>query len=220
MSNEGFIINSQLVQAPDGIIVTNYIHNGEPCFKHTDRIKPLKHFVLHETAGRSAEGCKATLIAHGYGVQLILARDGTLSCHGDLSTDVMIHGNQLNATSIGIEVVNPHAPQCAGGLNYQTIPSEWWTWVPDKTRKEYVLPTDAQLRTLKIIIPWLCEKLEIPYVFPTKDLNAKKRKIIGWKAPPMGWYAKPNAGVVAHQDFANHSDGRYLLEYLIKNTSH
>lgn len=217
MTNEGFIINSQLIKAPDGITVTNYIYNDEVRFKHSSRSKPLKHFVLHETAGRSAEGAKSTLVAHGYGVHLILARDGTVSCHGDLATDVMTHANQLNATSIGIEVVNPHAPKCAGNMAYQSIPAEWWTWVPDKSSKIYVLPTDAQLHTLRVIVPFLCKQLGIPYEFPTKDLNAKKRKIMGWKAPPMGWYAKPDAGVVAHQDFANHADGRYLVQHLMQN---
>jgi len=218
-NNEGFIINSQLVEAPKDIIVKNYLHNSEVRFKYSARTKPLQHLVLHETAGKSAEGCKGTLITHGYGVQLILARDGTLSCHGDLATDIMIHGNQLNATSIGIEVVNPYAPSIAGSMNYQTIPAEWWTWCPDKTNKNYVLPSEAQLNTLKVIVPWLCEKLGISYEFPTKDLCAKKRKILGWKKPPLGWYAKPSPGIVAHQDYSTHADGRYLLEYLLNHTN-
>lgn len=215
--NSGFIINDQFVEAPEGILVHNFKFHSEPTFSSKPRTAKLQHFVLHETAGRSADRCKASLIAKGYGVHLILERNGIVSCHGDLATSVMVHAGQLNKTSIGIEVVNPYAPSLANGMMFSTIPAEWWTWCPDKKKKEYVLPTEAQLKVLTVLVPWLCEKLGIPYVFPTANLNSKARKITGWKGPPLGWYAKPDPGVVAHQDFAAHADGRFLLEYLMKH---
>jgi hypothetical protein len=220
-----FIINGKQVECPNGIVVKNYIDASlfspvEPKFKCSPRKQKLEHFVLHETAGRSAKGCKDTLIKKGYGVHLILDRDGTLTCHGDLATDVMVHANQLNATSIGIEVVNPYAPMLAKGMkDIEYIPAEWWTWCPKdpttgKIDKRYVLPTKIQLATLKVIVPFLCEQLGIPYEFPTKDLNAKQQQV-----KPVGLMRKmiPGPGIVAHRDFAKHSDGRYLLEWLMKN---
>jgi len=213
-----FIIDAEFVEPPEGLEVRNFVFDGEPQFKSKNRKKPLQHFVLHETAGRTAHGCKNTLVRKGYGVQLILARDGIISCHGDLANHVMTHANQLNKTSIGIEVINPYAPQIARKMNVQTIPAKWWTWCPDKKDRRYVLPSQAQLDALCILVPWLCLKLGIPYVFPTENLSAAKRKIKGWKRPPLGWRAKPGPGVVAHRDFASHADGRYLLEYLLKHS--
>jgi hypothetical protein len=209
-----FIIDAEFIEPPEGVIVKNFVFDGEPQFKCKPRKKRLDHFVLHETAGRTAKGCKKTLLKKGYGVHLILDRDGTISCHGDLATDVMIHANQLNKTSVGIEVINPYAPSIARGMDYETIPARWWTWCNPKEDRRYVLPTKAQLETLLKIVPFLCKRLEIPYVFPTIGLNAKQRKIKGWMIPPR---AKPGPGVVAHRDFASHSDGRYLLGYLIQH---
>lgn len=210
-----FIINAEFIEPPEGIKLTNFCFDGEPQFKHKNRTKPLRHIVLHETAGRSAEGCKRTLLKKGYGVQLILARDGGLSQHGDLLSDVMVHANQLNSTSLGIEIVNPYAPILARGMPYKSIAAEWWTWCPDRNDRRYVLPTPAQLKTLRIVVPWLCEKLDVPYEFPTQHLNRRQRKV-----ERVGILRKriPEPGVVAHQDFAKHADGRYPLEYLIKHT--
>ena len=106
---------------------------------------------------------------------------------------------------------NPYAPKLAR-LPYQSIPAQWWTWCPDKRDRRYVLPTPAQMKTLVLVVPWLCGELGIPYEFSTEYLSRKQRKIKGWKIPPR---AKPGPGIVAHRDFASHADGRYLLEHLI-----
>jgi len=210
-----FIIDAEFIQPPEGVVVKNFVYDGEPLFKSRPRTKTLQHFVLHETAGRTAGGCKKTLLRKGYGVHLILARDGTVSCHGDLANDVMAHANQLNKTSIGIEIVNPYAPKLAVGMDFKTIPAEWWTWLANKKDKRYVLPTQVQLDTLVKIVPFLCDKLGIPYKFPTAYLNRKNRKIKGWRFPPR---ARPDAGIVAHRDFGSHADGRFILEYLISKS--
>jgi hypothetical protein len=214
-----FVIDGSLVSAPSELTVNNYLEDNEPCFLHRKRTKPLTHLVLHETAGRTARGCKNTLLRKGYGVQLILDRDGTISCHGDLVTDQMTHANQLNKTSIGIEIVNPYAPSIAKGMeDLEIIPAKWWTWCRKKD-KRYVLPTTKQLNTLVVLLPWLCKVLGIPLEFPTQYLGPKKRKILGWRKPPIGWRAKPKAGIVAHRDFATHADGRYPLEYVMERIS-
>ena len=216
--NSSFIIDAQFIAPPEGVMVKNYCFDGEPQFLSEQRVKPLKHFVIHETAGRTASRCKKTLISKKLGVHLILDRDGSVSCHGDLANETMSHANQLNKTSIGIEVINPYAPKYAKGMDIKTIPAEWWTWCPDKEDRRYVLPTDEQLVTLLKIVPFLCKLLKIPYEFPTADLNKKKRKINGWQKEPGKKRAKPKAGIVAHRDFSSHSDGRYILEYLIAHS--
>jgi len=198
-----------------GVTATNYREDGEIHFKHKDRTDVLQHFVLHETCGNTAQGVKNTLERKGYGVQLILSPEGHLSCHGDLSFDRMVHANQLNNTSFGIEVVNPYAPMYVNNnLFDKTMPAEWWTWCPDKNDRRYVMPTDAQMKAVKVLIPWLCELTGVPYVFPTRHLGSGQRHIVGWDARPK---AKPEPGVVAHRDFASHGDGRYMLETLMKD---
>jgi hypothetical protein len=162
-----------------------------------------------------------------------MAPNGHLSCHGDLVLDRMVHANQLNDTSFGIEIVNPYNPIYVvdRAVWSQTIPREWWTWVPstkgkygkkikqmlarrgwEKVPQEYVLPTDPQMNAIRLLVPWLCEIAGVPYRFPTKGLSKKKRQIDGLKKKPKG---RPGPGVVAHRDFSSHSDGRYILEDLI-----
>lgn len=210
MQADSVIIDGVEVKLPSGLECTNYTDRFLECrFKTKKRKKPLKHIVLHETAGNTAKGCKRTLLKKGYGIHFVLDRNGKLSNHADLATETVVHANQLNKTSIGIEVVNPYAPKTAK-YTVKTIPAKWWTWLKDKKDKRYVLPTDAQLETLTVLLPWLCEQLNIPYAFPTWYLNRRQKKIKFWRLR-----AKPEAGIVAHRDFHKHADGRYLLEYVM-----
>ena len=214
------VVDGARVQIPEtlvdaGFSASNYLDDGEPHFRRRDRIRPISHLVLHETAGSTADGCKRTLIAKKHGVQLILAPSGDISCHGDLAKDVMIHANQLNKTSIGIEVVNPYSPKYAKPPwgPEDEIPAQWWTWVPKGAPRKYLKPTAEQMVVSRILVPWLCDVLSIPYVFPTADLGPGNRKIKGWNSKPR---AVPAPGVVAHRDFHSHADGRYMLEDLIE----
>lgn len=241
--SNAIVVNGERVRLPDeflrvGLIASNFMDDGEVHFKHRQRSAALIHFVLHETCGNTANGCTDTLKKKGYGVQLILAPNGHLSCHGDLVRDRMIHANQLNDTSFGMEIVDPYNPIYVidKAVWYNTIPRKWWTWVPAlKTKgginkaiqrilnrkglrsvpKKYVVPTAPQMVAARLLVPWLCEITGVPYRFPTKGLNKKKRRIDGLTLKPKG---RPGSGVVAHRDFASHSDGRYILESLIGET--
>jgi hypothetical protein len=207
-----------------GYVATNYLDDDEPRFSHKRRKSALKHFVLHETCGGSASGCENTLKKRGYGVQLIMDPWGRVSCHGDLVLDQMVHANQLNKSSFGCEMVNPYSPiyvrKADEGLWSKRIRRQWWTWVPSsKSEKvkailkkkglksvprEYVCLTDDQVRSMKILAPWLIDQVGLfPYAFPTDGLRRDVKF--------------PGPGVVAHQDVASHSDGRYMLEILIKD---
>ncbi len=220
-----------------GLRASNYLDDDQPRFKHRKRNRPIRHLVLHETCGNTADGCINTLLKKGYGVQLVVAPNGHMSCHGDLLKDRMVHANQLNNTSVGIELVNPYNNIYIIDPNIwaKTIPAKWWTWVPSlKTKsginksverllkrrglrsvpKRYVVPTESQILAMRLFVPWLCEIIGVPYEFPTAWLNKKQRKLPGMKRRPK---PVPPPGVIAHRDFSKHADGRYLLEDLIKN---
>lgn len=203
------VIADRLVPVPDGLSCENWRQNVLFHFKHKERVKPLTHLVIHETAGNTAPGCQRTLKRKGLGVHLILERDGHLYNHGDLAIETMAHANQCNKTSIGIEVVNPYAPSLAA-VPFEAIPAKWWTWCPDRKDRRYVVPTDAQLKALRILVPWLCSELGIPYEFPTWFLNKRQQRIKHWRLR-----AKPKPGIVAHGDFSKHADGRWIIEDLI-----
>jgi hypothetical protein len=218
MPSNAVIVHGARVALPESVLAargtaSNYLDDGEPAFQTKARVKALQHFVLHETCGNTASGCKDTLVRKGYGVQLILAPDGRISCHGDLADHVMVHANQCNYTSIGIECVNPYAPSYARKPFGATIPAQWWTWIPQGGKSLYVLPMPVQIAVLQAFVPWVCGVLGIPWAFPTAGLNKTQRKIKGWDAKPA---AVPGPGVIEHSGFASHADGRYLLEQVMK----
>jgi len=211
-------MDKQRIELPDWLRCTNFLDDGEPFFGVKKRKLPVSHIVLHETAGNSASRCKAgfTKNPRRKSAHLIVDRDGSISCHADLVLDITSHARQCNPTGIGIEFVNPYAPSLVKlDMKVETIPAKWWTWTPDKKDRRYVLPTDEQIKVLTELVPIICHHSGVPYVFPTWFLNKKIQRIKGWKRPPLGWLARPEAGIVAHQDFSGHADGRYLLEHLI-----
>ncbi len=195
-----------------GVSASNWMDDGETRFKvYSRKGTKVTHLVIHESVTRDAATTVRVLKQQDFGVHLMVAPDGHVSCHNDLLLDNVVHGNQLNASSIGVEVVNPYTGKNLKAPYTSTIPATWWTWVPDGAPALYTLPTESQLRTLRVLVPWLCEILsDLPYAFPTKDLNEKNPRIEGYAKK-----AAPAAGVVAHRDYASHADGRYILEALI-----
>jgi hypothetical protein len=224
MASNMIIIGGERVPLPNVVLAaggsaSNYLDDGEPHLANGGRKSPLVTFVLHETAGNTVSGCKRSLVAKHLGVHLILDKDGTISNHADLATEVCWHAGQVNGVSIGMEVVNAYRPEGAQDPHGPVIPAEWWTWVPKGQARAYVCPTDVQMAVVEVLVPWLCDRLGIPVVFPTRDLCARKTRITGWRKPPLGWWAKPGVGIVAHQDFSSHADGRYMLERLMQGVS-
>lgn len=195
-----------------GVTVSNYEDDDEHHFTKTYRYKKsIQHLVIHESGGgREAAKVVRTLERKGLGVHLIVAPDGHVSQHADLGKEKVIHANQVNATGVGVEVVNPYKATYIRPPFTRTIPAQWWTWVPKGAPRLYVTPTDAQLYSVRAIVPFVCERLGIPIQFPTSYLNAKDKRIPRWQSR-----AVPDPGVVAHRDFASHADGRFILEDLI-----
>ena len=198
-----------------GVHVTNHVDDGELAFEVSKRAQKVSHLVIHESVTLDQPttvrvlNTRKTKSGHRLGVHLIVAPDGHVSCHADLVNDVPIHGNQLNGSSIGVEVVNPYYPSSAKPPFTRTIPATWWTDVPKGKSKKYVTPTDAQIAALKALLPWVAAQVGVPWVCPTIGLNATTRRIEGWDEG-----VKPPPGVVAHRDFSSHADGRWVIEQL------
>lgn len=231
MSSNALIIGGARVQLPAELIArggraTNYLDDGELHLAAWPRKSPLDLFVLHETAGDTAGGCEASLLhsRDKLGVHLILDHNGLVSNHGDLAAEIMRHAGGANGRSIGIEVVNPYNPVFDVEPMEPTMPARWWTWVPaakavrNQLKRKgwatvprlYCLPSEAQVIVLRILVPWLCGVLGIPYVFPTIGNGPKRCGLNGVMAVDP---KKVAPGVVCHRDWA-HGDGRYLLEQL------
>lgn len=189
--------------APPGLRILGQA-DGEPQFRHYPWAEKVTNIVLHESVTMSKPTAVAVLQNRGFGVHLIIAPNGLVTQHGDLRLDKLIHGEQLNNVSVGIEIINPYSPLYARPPFTQTIPAEWWTWVPTGAPRAYTVPTSQQVAALKLLVPWLCGTVlpDCPFEFPTGGLTLDKMK-------------HPGPGVVAHGDFGSHADGRYPLEVLM-----
>lgn len=209
-----------------GISASNFADDDEHQFTYTyDRVQPLRWFVYHESVSMSGKGTIRTLQnkqarsarngknggkGYPYGIHLIGHADGHLSCHADLLDDVLVHANYFNRHCAGIEFVNPYNPKWARAPFTRTIARQWWTWVPKDAEPLYTVPTDAQMRAAVLLAKWLPTVLpDLELNFPSRHLNRNKRRLQGWKDRRL----PSEGGIVAHQDFSSHADGRYLLEH-------
>lgn len=220
---------TEMVEA--GISASNFVDDGEHRFAAWKRRFPCQWFVIHESVSMSQKATITTLerkrarsIRQGknggkgypYGVHLICAPDGHLSCHADLLDETLTHASQLNRHCIGCEWVNPYNPKWARPPFDRVIPAPWWCWVPRDAEALYTLPTEAQIVAAEHLCRFLPTVIEdLDYAFPTKDLNARRRRITRWANR-----GKPDApGIVAHRDFDDHADGRYILEQVIAKSA-
>jgi hypothetical protein len=204
-SPTGFIINEIGIK-PD-FQVLNYKNHDVVEFPHKKKIKKHRNIVVHENAGSTnIDTLARNLLNRNRGYHITIDRGGAVRQHADL-TSKLIHGNRLNKWGIGICVINPYYPHLvAGKEGFEIIPSEWWT----HGKYGYVLPTQAQLESFRKVVGFLCPLLEVPFSFPTKHLNKKKRKV--------GILERIDPGIVAHGDYSKHTDGRYPMLSLTTGT--
>lgn len=218
-----------------GISVSNFHDDDEHHFDAWKRRKLCKWFVIHESVSmsqkstiRTLESKKRRSIRQGknggkgypYGIHLIVAPDGHVSCHADLLDETLTHASQLNRESVGCEWVNPYNPKWAKPPFDEVIAAPWWCWVPKNGQPLYTLPTPAQLVAAVHLTPLLTTHLpDLPLIFPTADLGPGRGngRIKDWAKPHR---RKPStAGVVAHRDFSSHADGRYLLDHVVQHNA-
>lgn len=213
-----------------GITASNYQDDDEHRFGQFRDRQRVTSFVIHESVTMSAAQTNRILDKKrensakkgrnggkgwDYGIHLNLCPDGHITCHADLILHRLVHGNQMNDDSIGLEVVNPYNPAYAASPFTETIKGPWWCWKPKNREKVYTLPTPAQMRAIFPLVKFLCDNVpDLPLEFPTAHLNSRKRRIDDWDKG-----AKTGPGIVCHRDFASHADGRYLLEHCIAENS-
>jgi hypothetical protein len=213
-----------------GISVSNFHDDDEHHFDAWQRRKSCKWFVIHESVSMSQKSTIRTLEAkkrksirkgknggrgYPYGIHLICAPDGHVSCHADLLDETLTHASQLNRESVGCEWVNPYNPKWAKPPFDEVIPAPWWCWVPKNAQPLYTVPTPAQMVAAVHLTKLLADHLpDLPMIFPTADLGPGNGRIKDWRKPHRK--KPPIAGVVAHRDFSSHADGRYLLEYVMQ----
>lgn len=204
-----------------GITCSNWQADGDKHFDFRRRTAPMRHFVLHESVTTSVAATIRVLEAkrrrngYDYGVHFTLAADGHIHQHNDPVQHRLVHANQLNDSSAGIEITNPYNPKFGGAPWTTVIPGPWWCWKPRNAAKVYTLPTPAQLRAVAPLCRLLAEACpDLPLDFPTRALDRRHSRIDRWSDG-----AKPAPGIVAHRDFASHADGRYPLEYVIARHS-
>lgn len=122
MNATGFIIDGKLVAAPDGMVVMNE-HDAEWCKldagDYTTRTEPVHMFTAHTTKGiwpqriipgKGVPG-RAQLTADFWrgdpqhsAAQLVIDRDGTIACLGDLLHKAAYHATTVNGHTIGVEM--------------------------------------------------------------------------------------------------------------------
>lgn len=210
-----------------GITASNYLDDDEYQFKNFRKRKAAKHFVLHESVtmsgaqtnrvldkkrARSAKNGKNGGRGYQYGIHLNLEPNGHITCHADLVFHRLVHANQINNTSVGIEITNPYNPKFGRGPFTNIIEGPWWCWKPANAERLYTLPTAPQLRALLPLCKFIADHINgIPMEFPTRNLDGRRPRIERWDEG-----ASPPPGIVAHRDFSTHADGRYPLEYIIQ----
>ncbi len=170
----------------------------------------LQHIVLHENAGNDyGPSMYHWLNTKRYGYHFTIDRSGLVRQHNDIN-DRLWHGGQCNKTGIAICICNAYYPHLNKDHSPE-MPAQWWTHVLKNKPARYVRPTIAQIDALDELITELCFTSGIRKVFPTAHLNRKQRRIKKWWAR-----MRPESGIVAHRDYAGHSDGRWPLEQIIK----
>jgi len=204
----GLIWEGENIASPPALDAGSVLNFRDTGFKRPVKrgiIEEFKWIVIHENAG-SVDPKRVSDNFSKYGYHIMVDRRGDIFQTCDLEERVW-HAGQCNTHGLAICVLNSYYPRISPGS--KTIPAQWWTHCSPKHKKEYIIPTDEQLETMRVLVPWLADKLGIPYRFPTAHLFKEKRKIKGW------WAGRtPTEGVVAHQDFSGHADGRYILEWL------
>ena len=153
--------------------------------------------MIHQSVTSSIASTERALRPR-LGVHFMIDGDGAIYQFNDLA-DQVAHGNELNARSIGVEVVNPYVRKT----------KHWQVMIePSSTawKGRETADTPQQLSTLDQLLGVLCSHcfdldggtMEIPLEMPTQSATG----------PSKGsdkWFDKSVGGIIAH----GHRPGRY-----------
>ena len=200
-----FIVAGEVLEPPAGLDLRSFRDPNVHRFTGRERAgSTVTEVVVHESVTRSAPDTVAVLKRRGLGVHLIVAPDGRVTQHGDLSLDRLAHAGGHNGPSVGVEVVNPYYPtHLRDGLPWSRVIDAPWAH-----RDRYVLPTPEQAEATARLVGWLTSPaagLSIPRTW--RGLEGT-RLAMGRVAD--GDQRRP--GVWAHHYF-HHADGAWLVLY-------
>jgi hypothetical protein len=177
-------------------------------FKGTPRRQPVTEALLHETVTRDVSTALKVLAKRRLGVHFIVGPDGSVTQHADPALTRLEHAAPHNASSVGIEIVNPvEIRYMRVGLPWERHMKASWA-----VGGEYVLPTKSQVEAAAQLVKWLTSPDAPGLRIPREWIGLRDGLL------PMGRVAgaeAPRPGIYHHAAF-HHADGAWprLYAYL------
>lgn len=169
----------------------------------------IDQVVIHESVTSSRAKTVQVLRARKLGVHIIVDRDGSVTQHAPLATQVAHAGSKHNRRSVALEVVNRYY----GSQGDEGDPDIAAVWAH---RGWYILPTHAQLEAVWLV---LMQVLALTPTIPGTFPGATKTRF-AWGRLPAAQLAKVPAGIMAHHR-TDHADGLFPEHYcLMRSLGH
>ena len=169
-------------------------------FETYKRKEPITGIVLHESVSTSVTSTEKALQSGGNGVHYIVDMDGHAYMYYDPSEYVTAHtgaGVNTNATTVGIEFVNPYKPSKTSAG--QTVLETPWA-----AGGKYVVPPAAQLEAGYAVVYQVGAKYGVPVVFPGATGDSFQ----------MSGSGINGSGIRSHQQIGDHADGSFPALYM------
>jgi hypothetical protein len=190
---------------------------GEDKFGGKDReLENIKHFVIHDSVLGTTGDMISYLKSKGLGIHYIISKDGSIVTTGDWKERLGHAGDYYNATSIGVEVVNPtyvSNPYNDSTWDNSFISPAPWAFSPDirKTNK-FIIPTRNQMESTwaLCLIVTASPEMNIPLEFV--GLEKEKNRFVITGANPYKKLKRSKAGILAHS-YIKHGDGAAATLY-------
>lgn len=170
------------------------------------RCRPLTgvdEFVIHETAGNPPFN-QQNLDDRGLSIHFVIHDDGRLTQHNDV-VERLIHGNQHNPRSIGVEIVNRIRPIPAGWPTDQIVEHR-----QGKGTRRITIPSQTQCETLVTLLRHLVDESIVPDTW-MGHFSMGGREYVYFQ--PRASLGARSPGVYAHDFFRAHDDGKFPYLY-------
>lgn len=207
----GFLVHGQEKKAPVRLSVQRRMGRGDS-LRQKDRspTSMVTELIVHETVTSTARAAVDVLQRRGLGVHLVIGTDGAVYQHADLIDDECRHAVGFDATSIGLEIVNPYYP------SQRPNNSPWTTTIvaPWADRGMYVVPTPDQAEATSQVIEWATSS-ESGLSIPRQWVGVVNEKMLLTHQVPVAL----GPGIYAHHYFGRsphyfgHLDGLWPVLY-------